>query len=402
MDHIESLFDTFTPLQKAINDATDQQLQSPRWELNLSIVDAINAGDPKRCQTGIKQIFRRLGCRGQNIVFLALVLLEACMKNCTFNFHLGVGKKDRMRLIVNLANGKKGHKIQNKALDLISQWGLAFKHMEDILPIFTQTYTSLKAEGARFPQNELISPVFTPPRMSESAAAPAPAPAPSQATDDTPLGVALQQRHSQSGPTDALPSDPSRSAVGLGTRADQRARVVKKLEADLGGVEMQLQLCNDMMGALTEPAGQAAPEALVDGVDFLDQCSPRLLAVIEAGVSGRMPLSESVLGRVFAAHDAVGRAIERFIRLERSGFRPDPKAAPALPSTALPSFRKHALPSTAPIDATPAVSMARADEVPAPCDSDLLGDIFSQPVPTAIRRGDVALPAQPAAESSLL
>jgi hypothetical protein len=48
MDKIEGFFGTLTPLQRAINRATDKSVREANWELNLDIIDEINRGGEKK------------------------------------------------------------------------------------------------------------------------------------------------------------------------------------------------------------------------------------------------------------------------------------------------------------------------------------------------------------------
>jgi len=46
MDKVESFFGTLTPLQRAINRATEKK--EADWQLNLDIIDEINRGGEKK------------------------------------------------------------------------------------------------------------------------------------------------------------------------------------------------------------------------------------------------------------------------------------------------------------------------------------------------------------------
>ena len=48
MDKIEGFFGTLTPLQRAINRATDKSVREANWELNLDIIDEINRGGERK------------------------------------------------------------------------------------------------------------------------------------------------------------------------------------------------------------------------------------------------------------------------------------------------------------------------------------------------------------------
>jgi hypothetical protein len=122
----------------------------------LDICDVINGAanddNPKEApnQT-IRALTRRLQDSDPNTISLTLTLTETCMKNCGMRFAECI-QQAFMDEVVNVTRGGKGTNNAGEALRLIQQWGKAFEKKRGIVPIFFDTYVSLKSKGVRFPK----------------------------------------------------------------------------------------------------------------------------------------------------------------------------------------------------------------------------------------------------------
>lgn len=143
-----------TPMGVVVKEATNNLRLNPDWSKNMDICDAVNRQRGSADQVA-KAIRRRLQESDQQTIFLALTLLEACVKNCGDYF---VASFDRslMDEVVNITKRTKGHKNADEALRLIQQWGRMFEK-ERTYPMFFETYMTLKSRGAVFPKEEPIA-----------------------------------------------------------------------------------------------------------------------------------------------------------------------------------------------------------------------------------------------------
>ena len=144
--------DLSTPIGQLVKSATDPLQLGPDWSKNLDICDQITHSR-EGVDHAIKAMYRRLNDSDQNTVYLALILLETCLKNCGPNFTGGVNKTI-MDSVEGIAKGSKGGKNADEALRLIQQWGRAFEKKRGIFPIFFDTYMTMKSRGVRFPKEE--------------------------------------------------------------------------------------------------------------------------------------------------------------------------------------------------------------------------------------------------------
>eukprot|EP01031_Cornospumella_fuschlensis_P049761 gene49761-60915_t len=141
-----------TPLGQMVKHATDNLRLVPDWTQNLEICDHVNRR-LENIDIVIKAIRRRLQDSNQNTIYLTLILLETCMKNCGSPFHASFDRT-LMDDVVKIAKGSKGNKNSEEALRLIQQWGRVFENKRSVCPIFFDTFVGLKSRGISFPKEE--------------------------------------------------------------------------------------------------------------------------------------------------------------------------------------------------------------------------------------------------------
>lgn len=153
--------DLSTPIGQLIKTGTDSLQLGPDWSKNLEICDMVsNTRDG--AEQALKAISRRLQDNDHNTVYLALIILETCFKNCGQGFVAHVDK-NVMNDVVNVAKGSRGDKNAYEALRLIQEWGRTYENARHTFPIFFDTFIGLKSKGLPFPREE---PTFDPPYRS--------------------------------------------------------------------------------------------------------------------------------------------------------------------------------------------------------------------------------------------
>jgi hypothetical protein len=277
------------------------------------------------------------------VAMLALTLAETCVKNCGFGFHAAIANADgggaqgggrgggQGGFLGDLAKLAKGgthgprSEVQRQALALVQQWGIAFAAADTrgALPAFADTYDRLRGEGVQFAASEGDAPVFTPPPTAAPAPAMAPAPAPapahpSPAAGDFDFGVGGGGGGGGAGTAHAA------ALFAGGSNAAEEAALATefvKLKADLATVDEKVGLCRALMGgdhggfrAGGGPGGdtEGADGALLELASFLEACKPRLAALANAGMEGR--LDEESLATTLRVNDDVCGLMEAFDR----------------------------------------------------------------------------------------
>lgn len=149
---------------KIVEEATAETLDAPEWSANLDICDMINSEKVNSVEV-IRAIKNRIMLKNPRVQYLALVLLETCVKNCEKAFSEVAAERVLDEMVKLIDDHQTIVNNRNKALILIESWGESGDELR-YLPVYEETYKSLKSRGIRFPgrDNESLAPIFTPPR----------------------------------------------------------------------------------------------------------------------------------------------------------------------------------------------------------------------------------------------
>uniref|UniRef100_M8BCK7 TOM1-like protein 2 n=1 Tax=Aegilops tauschii TaxID=37682 RepID=M8BCK7_AEGTA len=166
---MKELFQAQTPADKIVEDATAENLEGPDWAANLEICDLINTEKVNSVDL-IRGIKKRIMLKEARVQFLALFLLETIVKNCEKAFSEVAAERILDEMVRLIDDPQTVVNNRNKALTLIEAWGESGDELR-YLPVYEQTYKSLKSRGIRFPgrDNESLAPIFTPPRSVAEA-----------------------------------------------------------------------------------------------------------------------------------------------------------------------------------------------------------------------------------------
>ncbi|THU56299.1 hypothetical protein C4D60_Mb11t15810 [Musa balbisiana] len=182
---MKELFHSQNQAEKIVEEATSENLDGPDWSANLMICDMVNSDNYNGIEF-IRSIKKRIMLKNPRVQYLALVLLETCVKNCDMAFSVVAAERVLDEMVKLIANPQTVVNNRNKALVMIEAWGESGDEL-GYLPVYEETYKSLKSRGIRFPgrDNESLAPIFTPPHsVSETEASNSVGPQ----TYDVPMG----------------------------------------------------------------------------------------------------------------------------------------------------------------------------------------------------------------------
>ncbi|XP_022643148.1 TOM1-like protein 1 [Vigna radiata var. radiata] len=168
---VKEFFQDSSHADKLVGEATSETLPHPHWPIILHLCDLIN-GDQLNTAEAVRAIKKRVASKSHRTQYLALVLLEALVKNCDKAF-LEVATERVLDEMVKLVDDPYTFvNNRNKALMMIEAWGESTAELR-YLPVYAQTFKSLKSRGILFPSrdNESLAPIFTPPRSDTAPAA---------------------------------------------------------------------------------------------------------------------------------------------------------------------------------------------------------------------------------------
>ncbi|KAM9457638.1 target of Myb1 membrane trafficking protein isoform 2-T2 [Clarias gariepinus] len=151
-----------TPVGLRIEHATS--LQTEDWGINMEICDIIceTEDGPKDAVRAIKK--RIVGNKNFKEVMLALTVLEACVKNCGYRFHVLVSSRDFVEGVLVrtiLPRNDPPLVVYERILTIIQAWADAFRSSPDLTGVVC-VYEDLRRKGIKFPVPDMCSPIHTP------------------------------------------------------------------------------------------------------------------------------------------------------------------------------------------------------------------------------------------------
>ncbi|KAI9728461.1 MAG: hypothetical protein M1828_003863 [Chrysothrix sp. TS-e1954] len=147
-----------TPLQRFIQNACDPQNYEPNLALDLEIADLINSKKGNAPREAAVTIVSHVNNRNPNISLLALTLLDICVKNCGYPFHLQISTKEFLNELVRRFPERppiRYSRTQNKILELIEEWRQTIcqnSKYKDDLGFVRDMHRLLSYKGYGFPE----------------------------------------------------------------------------------------------------------------------------------------------------------------------------------------------------------------------------------------------------------
>ncbi|XP_047428825.1 target of Myb protein 1 isoform X4 [Mugil cephalus] len=244
-----------TPVGQRIERATGSSLPSEDWELNMEICDMINSSEegPRDAVRALKK--RIVGNKNFKEVMLALTVLETCVKNCGYRFHILVTTRDFIEGILVRSIIPRNNPpliLHDRVLGIIQAWADAFRSSPDLTGVVS-VYEDLRRKGLEFPMTELdgYSPV-------------------------------------------------------------QASKKIKKLKIELGVVRSNLTMMSDMMSQLDPvTVKQADMELLEQLYTVCKEMQDRIVKIVP-----RLS-EEKLIEEILATNDEMNTAFSRYQRFER-------------------------------------------------------------------------------------
>lgn len=146
-----------TPVGQLIEKATNSSLASEDWALNMEICDMINAAEegPRDAVRAIKK--RIVGNKNFKEVVMTLTVLETCVKNCGYRFHILVATRDFIEGVLVrsiIPRNNPPAVLHDRVLGIIQAWADAFRSSPDLTGVVS-VYEDLRRKGLEFPAVEL-------------------------------------------------------------------------------------------------------------------------------------------------------------------------------------------------------------------------------------------------------
>lgn len=223
-----------SPVGQRIENATSASLPSEDWELNMEICDLVNSNEegPRDAVRAIKK--RIVGNKNFKEVMLTLTVLETCVKNCGYRFHVLVTTRDftegvLVRSIIPRNNPPLV--LHDRVLSIVQAWADAFRSSPDLTGVVS-VYEDLRRKGLEFPMTELEG--YQPADSNKKAPSPGNGPA-----------VAARLSSSR-----LLPPVTSDLRTSLEEHKALTPSQVQQLKAELSAVRSNLTTMSELMSRL--------------------------------------------------------------------------------------------------------------------------------------------------------
>ncbi|RWR96029.1 TOM1-like protein 2 [Cinnamomum micranthum f. kanehirae] len=153
-DKMKEMLQGPTQESKMVDEATSNNLAEPNWGLNLRVCALLNSDELSGPEV-VKAIKKKIVSNNMPSQSLSLDLLEACAMNCEKVFSAIASEKVLDEMVRMIENSQTHYANRQKAMQLIRAWG----ESDDLgyLPVFHQTYMSLKARGSPFSLQEDVN-----------------------------------------------------------------------------------------------------------------------------------------------------------------------------------------------------------------------------------------------------
>ncbi|TKS91490.1 Target of [Collichthys lucidus] len=248
-----------TPVGQRIESATNSSLPSEDWALNMEICDLINSSEegPKDAIRAIKK--RIVGNKNFKEVMLALTVLETCVKNCGYRFHILVTTRDFVEGVLVRSIIPRNNPplvLHDRVLGIVQAWADAFRSSPDLTGVVS-VYEDLRRKGLEFPMTELdgYSPVQQAPQKTLPRNGPAVTTLPAVLLSSKPP---------------LIPPQTSEFKLVLeGTNAFTPIQI-KKLKTELGVVRSNLTMMSDMMSQLDPVTVKQADMELLENHTYVN------------------------------------------------------------------------------------------------------------------------------------
>lgn len=145
-------------LHRFIQAACSPENYEPNLALSLEITDLINNKKGTAPREAATAIVGYVNHRNPNVALLALSLLDICVKNCGYPFHLQISTKEFLNELVRRFPERpaiRPTRVQSKILEAIEEWRLTLcetsRYKED-LGFIRDMHRLLSYKGYVFPE----------------------------------------------------------------------------------------------------------------------------------------------------------------------------------------------------------------------------------------------------------
>ncbi|XP_047212833.1 target of Myb protein 1-like isoform X2 [Girardinichthys multiradiatus] len=287
-----------SPVGQRIERATNSSSPSEDWELNMEICDIVNSSEegPRDAVRAIKK--RIVANKNFKEIMLTLTVLETCVKNCGYRFHILVTTRDFIEGVLVrsiIPRNNPPQVVHDRVLAIIQAWADAFRSSPDLTGVVS-VYEDLRRKGLEFPVAQLDGYLL--------------AQAPKKTIPENgPTVTAFPAVRLSSKPL--IPAHTSELKLALEGTGVFTPSQVKMLKTELGVVRNNLSTMSDMMSQLDPVTVKQADMELLELYTVCKEMQDRIVKIIP-----RLS-EEKLIEELLATNDEMNTAFTRYHRFER-------------------------------------------------------------------------------------
>ncbi|MCJ1342944.1 hypothetical protein MMC31_001133 [Peltigera leucophlebia] len=295
-----------TPLQRYIQDAVDPKNFEPNLALDLEISDLINSKKGSAPREAAVAIVNYINHRNPNVSFLALTLLDICVKNCGYPFHLQISTKEFLNELVRRFPERpplRPSRVQQKILELIEEWRQTIcqtsRYKED-LGFIRDMHRLLSYKGYMFPEvRREDAAVLNPSDNLQSADE-------MEEEERAAQAAKLQELIRRGGPEDLQEANRLMKVMaGYDTKhkTDYRAKAAE----EVGKIQQKAKLLEERLQNFKPGDSIAEGDVFEDLANALQSAQPKIQKMCEEESD-----DQEAVAKLFEINDSIHRTIERY------------------------------------------------------------------------------------------
>ncbi|KAF2122503.1 VHS domain-containing protein [Lophiotrema nucula] len=293
-------------LQRFILNACDPQNFEPNLALNLEISDLINAKKGSAPREAAVSIVHFVNHRNPNVSLLALNLLDICVKNCGYPFHLQISTKEFLNeLVRRFPERPPVHptRVQNKILELIEEWRqticMTSRHKED-LGFVRDMHRLLSYKGYMFPEvRQEDAAVLNPSDNLRSAEE-------MEEEEKEAQSAKLQELIRRGGPQDLQEANKLMKVMaGYDTRnkTDWRAKAAEEVSK----IQQKARILEEMLQGYKQGDKITEGDVFEELANALQSAHPKIQKMCEEESE-----DHEAVAKLFEINDSINRTVERY------------------------------------------------------------------------------------------
>ncbi|KAI1742814.1 ADP-ribosylation factor-binding protein GGA2 [Xylaria scruposa] len=312
-------------LQRFIASACSPENYEPNLALNLEIADLINSKKGTAPREAAVAIVNYINSRNPNVGLLALSLLDICVKNCGYPFHLQISAKEFLNELVRRFPERpplRYTRVQSKILEAIEEWRSTIcetsRYKED-LGFIRDMHRLLSYKGYNFPEvrRDDVA-VLNPSDRLKSAEE-------MEEEEREAQSAKLQELIRRGAPEDLQEANRlMKIMAGYDTRSktDYRAKAAE----EVGKIQAKARLLEERLAAYQPGDTMADGDVFDDLAAQLQSAQPKIQKMCEEESD-----DHEAVAKLFEINDSIHRTVERWKLLKKGDVEGANKLAQGAP-----------------------------------------------------------------------